>query len=53
MKEQLKVIRWANDNYPPIDFNKNLRGILDLIREVRQLREEVQYLKKKIQGMRD
>ena len=47
-KEPLRLIRWANDGYPPNDLNDSWEDIVDLIKEIRRLREEVDYLNNKI-----
>ena len=38
-KEELRLIRWANDGYPPIDLHNEFNAVLDLIQEVKRLRK--------------
>lgn len=38
MKELL-LIKWSNDHYPPIDLNKKVSAVVDLITEVKELRK--------------
>lgn len=44
-KEHLKLIKWYNDHYPPIDLNKEQRHVRELILEVLKLRDKVEQLK--------
>jgi len=37
MKE-LKLIRWYDDGFPPIDLNENVMAVTELVREVKRLR---------------
>jgi hypothetical protein len=46
LKDHLRLMRWADDNFPPIDLSKELPAVLELIREIRTLRmEEKRFLK--------
>jgi hypothetical protein len=36
--EKLRLIRWANDGYPPINLSEEFSAVIDLIKEVRRLR---------------
>lgn len=38
--QELKLIRWAKDGFPPIDLNANISSVTELIREVERLRKE-------------
>jgi len=38
-KEELRLIRWAQDGYPPIDLRNEFQAVLDLIKEVCKLRK--------------
>lgn len=38
--KDLRLIEWANDNYPPIDLNKDAGDVIHLIKEVKRLRAE-------------
>lgn len=40
-KESLRLVRWADDNYPPIDLSNELPAILELIKEIRLLRKQL------------
>ncbi len=45
--EPLKLIRWANHHYPPIDLSNELSSILELIEEVKRLRKIINDLNNK------
>lgn len=38
MKE-LKLIRWVNDGYPPINLNDQVSHVTELVAEIKRLRE--------------
>jgi hypothetical protein len=40
-KDTLRLMRWADDNFPPIDLSNELPAVLELIKEVRKLRKEM------------
>ena len=37
-KDKLRLMRWSDDGYPPIDLRNETGNVVDLIQEVRQLR---------------
>jgi hypothetical protein len=45
-EEPLRLIRWADDGFPPIDLSKEAKSVLELIKEVRELREENKRLRR-------
>jgi len=47
--EKLKLMRWAEANYPPVDLNKQVTHVNELIQEVRKLRKEKQLLQRAIE----
>lgn len=36
--EKLRLMRWANDGYPPIDLNNEFEAVLELLDEIKKLR---------------
>ena len=36
--EKLRLMRWANDGYPPIDLQNEFQAVLDLLDEIKKLR---------------
>ncbi len=39
-KEQLKLLRWAEDGFPPIDLNKDYKAVIDLIHAYNKLKNQ-------------
>jgi len=39
-KEQLKLLRWAEDGFPPIDLNADFRAVIDLIHAYNKLKNQ-------------
>lgn len=46
-KHPLRLIRWANDGYPPIDFSNEGKAIIELIRDYQSIEQENKALKEK------
>jgi len=36
--DDLRLMRWEKDGFPPIDLNESMKDVRDLINEVKQLR---------------
>ena len=43
-----KLVKWANDNYPPIDLNIQYKSVIELLKENQALRESNTRLKERI-----
>lgn len=39
MAQENKLIRWANDRFPPIDLNNEIKPLIELIGKVKELEE--------------
>ena len=40
-KHKLRLIRWSNDGYPPIDLRNEFKAVLDLIKEYKILERQL------------
>jgi len=45
----LKLVRWANDNFPPIDLNENVSHVKELVNEYKTAKAHVKLLRKSLE----
>lgn len=53
MAQENKLIRWANDRFPPIDLNNEIKPLIELIGKVKELEERNKVLEDALKGIID
>ena len=51
MAQENKLIRWANDRFPPIDLNNEIKPLIELIGKVKELEERNKVLEDALKGI--